>query len=285
MRLYSFLNEAINNVETEINKDEFYKLLKEKCKNNLKDVLNSKSIHIYRGIKIDDRFLKFTGNKIRKSANTSNYYTILFSDILESWKNIPKRNKSLICTTDYIKASEYGQAYLVIPYDNTKIAYCDADDFWNITMSSKILWQNSIRQLTYINTILSKLKIKDTEIDIKKFLDWTIYNLDEYAEKNIDSNLDDVVNILKNLAISCLDKRAHILDTNKNIKKHESKLKSLKFYDVFNDILNPKNLDVGILNYKDLNFDNEVWMDQPALLIRMDSDINEIIDEISDEIN
>jgi len=66
----------------------------------------------------------------RASANTTNFYNMMLSNF-PSWKNYPKRNKSLICTTDFYRAGDYGFVYYVIPKDGSKIGICDEGDIWN----------------------------------------------------------------------------------------------------------------------------------------------------------
>lgn len=67
---------------------------------------------------------------IRKSANTTNQYTLLFSN-LPSWAEYPKRNRSIIATTSLRHASSYGNAYLVLPFDGAKIGVCSSLDMWD----------------------------------------------------------------------------------------------------------------------------------------------------------
>jgi hypothetical protein len=98
--------------------------------NCVKSVKNDR-FPIYRGKRNTGNFnfvdpQKFT----RVSANTQNYYTLLFSN-LPSWKNYPKRQKSLICTTNEATANGYGYVYYVFPYDEAKIGVCPKTDLWN----------------------------------------------------------------------------------------------------------------------------------------------------------
>ena len=65
----------------------------------------------------------------RKSANTSNISTLLFDNSPYNIK-YPKRSKSLICTSNYNRARNYGDVYHVIPFDGAKIAVCPEYDFW-----------------------------------------------------------------------------------------------------------------------------------------------------------
>jgi len=63
----------------------------------------------------------------RVSANTSNIYTILFNEILPSWKGWPKRE--VICSTDDI--SDNYRTYKVFFKDNAKIGVCPSTDIWD----------------------------------------------------------------------------------------------------------------------------------------------------------
>ncbi len=72
----------------------------------------------------------------RKSAYTSNIYTCLMSEILPSWKDYPKRNHSIICSTSLDKAEQYYDGmnriiYNILPSNNTKIAIASESDLWD----------------------------------------------------------------------------------------------------------------------------------------------------------
>jgi hypothetical protein len=70
----------------------------------------------------------------RASRNTTNQYNLLFSHVLPSWKNWPKRSRALICSGDYNTARSYstsGSPYIVLPLDNPNIGVCPYYDFWD----------------------------------------------------------------------------------------------------------------------------------------------------------
>jgi hypothetical protein len=75
-------------------------------------------------IKTDPKLMK------RKSANTSNQYTLLMSN-LPSWKRYPRRDESLICSTARTLAGGYGKLHLVLPFNGAKIGVCDSYDLWD----------------------------------------------------------------------------------------------------------------------------------------------------------
>lgn len=264
MRLYGFLNEA-NKVETEISKKEFYDILKDKCSKNIKHMKTSNR-WIFRGISQDEFYLKFDGNKKRKSANTSNYYTILFSELLNTWKDIPKRNRSLICTTNLANATDYGNPHLVIPYDDTQIASCNMNDFWHIVRNSPILAKLWIYKLSTFNDFFEYAGIRENKTDIKKFISKKVISLSPDV---------DEYNFLRYLALYTINKNPVKFEKYKNyidlIEENKDKIKNLKINEVLEIILDPKKLNVEVKNSLreiKLNDNTEIWMDKPAILIQ-----------------
>ncbi len=68
----------------------------------------------------------------RKSQNTSNYYTILLDENpYNRAEGLPKRSKSLICSTDKKYAARYGPLYAAIPFDGVKIGCVNKKDMWD----------------------------------------------------------------------------------------------------------------------------------------------------------
>ena len=70
----------------------------------------------------------------RASRNTTNQYNLLFSHVLPSWKNWPKRSRALICSGDYNTAKAYsygGLPYIVLPLGDPNIGVCPYYDFWD----------------------------------------------------------------------------------------------------------------------------------------------------------
>ena len=91
------------------------------------------SARLYRG---DNRenFLYIDPTKnLRKSANTSNFYTALIS-LLGTWKKagIPERSKSVVFSNGFNGAFGYGSyVHMVFPVNGAKIAHGTATDNWN----------------------------------------------------------------------------------------------------------------------------------------------------------
>ncbi|VVC05803.1 Uncharacterised protein [uncultured archaeon] len=86
---------------------------------------------IYKGMPSMDKNAFFLDPSLyeRHSVGTSNYYTLLLSN-LPNWKKYPRRNHSLICTTNYWQAIRYGKLFLVLPVNGAKIGICPKFDIF-----------------------------------------------------------------------------------------------------------------------------------------------------------
>lgn len=87
-------------------------------------------IRFMRGVSSSSDYAIINPSKsTRASAYTSNYYTLISSED-PSWKNIPPRNHSVVGSTGYDKAESYGNLYILVPKNGSKIAQCQSEDFW-----------------------------------------------------------------------------------------------------------------------------------------------------------
>lgn len=65
----------------------------------------------------------------RKSANTTNYYTVILDNFLP-YDGYPKRSGSIILSNAKYVAEGYGTPYVVFPFDGVKIGVCAKVDMW-----------------------------------------------------------------------------------------------------------------------------------------------------------
>jgi len=95
--------------------------------------LSKSSVMIYRGVRNapGDIFIQNTLTTTRASQNTYNYVTMLTS-VVPSWtsRNLPPRSKGISCTTSRYMAKDYGDVYIVVPFNDALLAYSGSDDFW-----------------------------------------------------------------------------------------------------------------------------------------------------------
>ena len=87
---------------------------------------------VYRGLKLASNY-RFTDPKKGKprysKGDIGNYYTLLI-DNLPIWKSYPKRSRSIICTTSNEDAENYGNLYVVFPFNNATFGVCPTKDIW-----------------------------------------------------------------------------------------------------------------------------------------------------------
>jgi hypothetical protein len=148
----------------ELSKEDFLELKMTYCKDWNKD-----DTKIFKGIDTNLSKYNYINPTIiqRKSANTSNISTLLFDNSPYNIK-YPKRSKSLICTSNYNRATLYGDVYRVIPFDGAKIAVCPDYDFWysfrKIAEYGNIDDFNDLISFSYYSNFITQ--INDTNYDI-----------------------------------------------------------------------------------------------------------------------
>ncbi|WP_407305440.1 hypothetical protein [Acinetobacter sp.] len=131
MRFKQFLAEGDH--KRDISMEEAFELLKANCKSALKHV----DAPLWRGTKrsAEDAYFIHGGAEEatgRKSANTTNHYTMLMDTFLPYY-GYPLRSRSIIFATNKNEeyASSFGRLYAIFPYDGTPIGVCSEHDLWN----------------------------------------------------------------------------------------------------------------------------------------------------------
>jgi hypothetical protein len=151
--------------------DEAEKILNTKCKKALKAADNGTTI--WRGIQrsVPYYLIKPLSNDLRPSRNTENYYTLIINNDTR-WRGFPKRQ--IICSTNRVESTGYGNAYVVFPFDGAKIGVCPKDDMWISFEGIDVSYLNSgITSLlgkeytTYssLKAKLSSINISDVDVD------------------------------------------------------------------------------------------------------------------------
>ena len=112
------------------------------------------------------------GTGRRKSENTSNQYTALMSNS-PYFKGWPKRDRSMICSTDIGYAGDFGFIYAILPFDNAKIGVCPSFDLWNTTISGPRLAITSERVRTVGNLpdfLIRHFDLPETYTEMKRYV-------------------------------------------------------------------------------------------------------------------
>lgn len=253
--LEQYLNESRSN---SITSDEFFNILNKNCKQFNPNARG----FLYRGIQTTEPILfNDPKNHFRTSKDNNNYYTLLI-DNSKNWKDYPKRSKSIIMANNELFPGTYGNIYVVIPFDNAKLAIAPKDDIWNSFETG--LEKFGLDQINQLNFILSTLHslIESTPLEEK---DWNTF---EKQLKKIDENKDLIFSKFVDLNIS--EKRKESIRKFLDIyMKHNGSL-----YDLIMNSLDPKLNDFILVtwNGNDLlskfkNKAREIWTESPCLLV------------------
>lgn len=233
---------------------------------------------IFRGIKsITSQYLYVKPSQFaRQSRNTINIYTALF-DILPSWKEYPKRSRSIICSNEEEYAGGYkgyseniGSLYIVLPKDGSKIGICPERDIWESFRLVKSRWRSNTMNTFNIEFLHLFMNLYD--------LVHGKYILDDLREA--DGN---IMNDFLGKAESDITKHTALaFKKQKSLNKQDDYLIEDVLYfkfaanktwlEYFDELLNPKSNGFKTQTIEQFNAGNdshEVWTDGDCLLVSM----------------
>lgn len=232
--------------------------------NMLENGINNYQL-IYRGSPSDNKFIKInkTDSK-RVSVNTDNYYTEILDNSIY-WEDYPNRSNSLICTTSYTKASEYGNVFIIVPInENTEFALAPESDIW-------LSFNYALNQLKTIFKEESRVVHKHSDFEnLAGFNNFLKYKFDldkaDYSDMKKRIKIDNEV--IKRLGQSTSWEESSFIFDEEDIKKLDNKYGSFLKYIEY--LLSPKWNNFKLVNYNKqiiLPNDNELWTDSECLLI------------------
>ena len=275
------INESLNT--TTLTKDEVIEILTTKCKKFLnwgKDY--TEDCLIYR--KDEDRgdFLlvnpKLSSQDRIAPYASKNYHNLLISN-LESWKDWPRRNKSLICASSYRALSHGGgfikvpkANYVIIPFDDTVVATGDRGDFWNC-------FPNLPKDEDFMEEDLDRPSIAYYMISL-------VYELDKNVKPSLNTNWNELKSFLEGSEAS-----EHIISKYFTTDNEVLWDDSLNLLENLNILLDPKSNNfkltdiVGVMNlYSQLDTNEsealESWFEDESIMIRLDK-LTKILKELN----
>ena len=275
------INESLNT--TTLTKDEVIEILTTKCKKFLnwgKDY--TEDCLIYR--KDEDRgdFLlvnpKLSSQDRIAPYAFKNYHNLLISN-LESWKDWPRRNKSLICASSYRALSHGGgfikvpkANYVIIPFDDTVVATGDRGDFWNC-------FPNLPKDEDFMEEDLDRPSIAYYMISL-------VYELDRNVKPSLNTNWNELKSFLEGSEAS-----EHIISKYFTTDNEVLWDDSLNLLENLNILLDPKSNNfkltdiVGVMNlYSQLDTNEsealESWFEDESIMIRLDK-LTKILKELN----
>lgn len=222
---------------------------------------------IFRGMEYSGDLILGDGSKMkRQSHNTMNIYTEVI-DKIPSWKRLPKRSNSFICSTDIERASMYKRSghglYLVIPLENQIIGSGIGWDFWfdfedGIKKYASMVFISNLHVLNKTFVLLF-FRIFRKNLDLSKDYIPQLSLMYDEINKMSDEEAKKMINNLKYESIEEVNIITHI------------RKKKFSFLEHMNKILDPKLNDIKGYKHKDLPKENqEVWLSGKVLFLEHD---------------
>jgi hypothetical protein len=249
MKYLKSFNENLNS--TSLSKSDVINILQNNCKKFLNYPEKNIMTLIFRKESVikDDFVLvdpKSSSKERIAPFSSANYHNLVISN-LESWKDWPRRNKSLICSGyDRARSHTGSNFYVVIPFDDTVIATCITSDFWDSFTEIKLPIND------YFIEILDRCDFVGDDRNwnkLKYFLE--THEPKKDVKKDFFKSYNDELSLLENINIQ--------LEPNKNGFIKGDIANTMDFYKT------------GIY---------ESWMEDKVLLIK-----RSLLDEILSEIN
>lgn len=243
----------------EISKDEIYSYLTSKDFN-----IHKNASKIYRKISgFESKYgIVRPQNYKRKSANTSNYYTLII-DNSPKWSSYPKRSKSIVCWAVNDKddtPAPLHALYYIIPKERSKVGVVPKSDIWKSrfpfgSMQSFIMRVNNIASYAFGENVdnLPDDNIQEFEKSIDKI---------DSIIKNKKGGYKKALNRSKSLYLTSLGKSL--------IKRFINSKKNRLFEFLF-EVLDPQKAGFKVEEYsKQFSVSgpaNEVWIADTCLLV------------------
>lgn len=177
----------------DISRDEAWEILRRNCS----DALKTFDKPIVRGMTKGADYQVITGEDGgRKSANTSNYYTVIMDAVLP--KEFPRRSKSIICSSFFNRSHSegFGTMYALFPFNGVAVGICPDYDMWRtiITIGDRS------RDIHEWNDIFDAIGTPDTSYsDIVDHLKYVQAHLEEYPPyaHEMLKGVDDIDKVLR----------------------------------------------------------------------------------------
>ena len=181
----------------------------------------------------------------RRSRNTSNYYTE-WVDNSPKWSQFPKRSRSLICTSDKVYASGYGQIAVVVPIVDTTVGVCPDNDWWNSFRKQSPRYTTADDVNGYVHEVL-----KSNDI----FLNGRTVTYSQFIEPLKTADL----------------KKAVIPPHELYGPLHKQALELGSLYALMDHIFDPAANEFSLTSWKQYSVigEHEVWLSAPCVMVPM----------------
>lgn len=227
-----------------------------------------KGYFIFRGDKVSfDMAIRTPGIRV-SVGNGLNYYNRLFSNVLDSWSNYPKRNRAFICTTTYEYAKQYNDnVNIVLPKNGTLLGICPDYNMW-----ASFSLHTNIERMLYFNTDLGLMfrfltgdALQETNNFFKIATDEEVINyMDEISEQIRNTDIDELMNYIDE---DITNKKVFEFIVNR-IHNNDNDLITL-----LSRIFNPKRNDFELTLIEDYHYKlgdwRELWFSSKAIFVNV----------------
>lgn len=241
-------------------------VLMKKCPKSFTGFLE-KNLVIYRGM--DDNGAAFEvdySKGVRKAQNTQDYYRMLI-DTNPAFEKFPKRNRSLIATTDFNYCKAYGEPYYIFPFDDAEIGVVNNLDIFDVEFNMFDRVDVNVDQVSmFFGSLFNR-----TNHEGKLKLKIGVITPEEFA-KNIDM-------LGMHTVLNWLQLKSFIHDDEITVKQFAQRYgikDGATFLDyLYKKVLNRANLQFSLLNVPEfLNGSSkktEVWISDKCIAVKVAS--------------
>lgn len=249
----------------ELSELKFLENLHDHCKNSYSVIKNS-PLYIQLETK-EDFFIIRPKEKVEKSP----FWIDKLIESLNNWKTFPDRKRCVKCYNSLDRVGNIKEAFVVIPFDNSRIGICSSDSFYR---SFKEFKKYGIERVdntgisNWFSLICSAIKAIDPELKIK-------CDIDSFPElKALMNSIDDVLKDNKSSLLNKL-KTTETLSDEETIVIRDLLSRHITTVEKYLD----EKLDPQINGFSTVRIDSlakskddkELWTESPCLLIRRDA--------------
>ena len=233
---------------------------------------------IYRGLNGGEDIMMVDPSKYeRVSLDGYNFYTLII-DNMDTWKDYPKRSRSIICASKTAAASSYGALYRVIPLNpQAKFGVCSKGDIWISFNKQNFNSLSGVNgDFAYIaNFIIQKTDIASSnhaELDLLK----KIHKSNQRNTEHI--SYDELKWFLNFIDINKIELSNYNVQStliSKFIREYFDVAGEESLLKLTEKALEPEDNGFSLVNYyDDAGWDHvnshEVWTDSKCILIKLD---------------
>lgn len=194
---------------------------------------------------------------VRRSANTKSW-TNQFVDSNRLWRDYPPRLSSYICSTNFSTANDYGEMFVVVPFDDAKVGICPENDFWPSfkTHLRNFIGSRTVLQLNdAIRGVIGEFGTGDQSRKVS-------------TDSLTTAELEEIFKKCTLEALNEMDEYGNLHGYTRKVFEYMSSHDHKNFYDALEEVLDPakNNFSYGLKSVP--TGDREVWVHGKCVFIK-----------------